>query len=1012
MAGNPAPPLVSARRSATRRLAVDVLLILAVLGMLACTALAFLVPWLPPMPAGGAALARYVPISDGDGWLGEQVTAATSAEVFRGENMRILPHERALTSGLRQAAIDELRKFVLKPGETSLDESQISNRVSAMQIIVEEDQNLAADGKVERTSTALLRTSSGDYQLAVYSPLSNSDLVFDPPLLLHPANFRAGTQWQSSGSLGNFQYQSSGSIAAEKNLESPLGGVFHNCLKVTLRLAIHQQSTLVDDTTYVDRFCSGIGLVNEQELDAGGKLLNHTNAVSSSYMLSRNPRLQISPMPPLALLDPSAPAASAASADPAGWVLDVLGRTGTAADTTESTIQPVWVPANPPFLLVAGHSGDLLALDITQAPGQVLWRYHPNGTIYSQPTFDAAHQQIYFGDSAKQLTALDGRGLYRWSFTCGDNIVTRPVVAGDNLVFGSEDRNVYALDTRSGALRWKFTTGGALVASPAVDGETVMIGSDDGVVYAFNAASGEKLWTFASASAVEAPLVAENGIVYIASRDMNLYAVRTAGGSQVWQSLIGNILRTQPAIGKTVVYLVDENGHLTAVSKSDGRRLWTSVERDYEGAPLLVGQTLLAAGSNGVIYRLSEDGKRQATISGESVTPTQQDFDYRLGLAAGGGAAWAVDTKGYIWRFGPAWTTARPLELAWSASLTSPPFKENPFYAPAQVWAGQFIVVDLTGNVYRVDPATGQAAALGQLKKDPGNFRTGMLVNGDVLLAASADTLYAAHLPDMAPLWQFQAQGFGLAPPVVEGGQLAWVAGGANHQPALNLIDLHTGHLVRSTGLAGNSVPGNAILHDGVVYVNSPLSAYQVDSGQKLWQAAAANNQGIGQSVLSPDGETLYSALTDAQSLQNRVAAVSTRDGSLRWMADLGTETVSLLGKLAVDGGTLVVPLNSATRPILALDAATGKELWRYTPDAPRLGNPSIDNGVIWFILENGQIVAINLKTGNEVGRLGLTQASLESYSFAQAIAFNGEYALAPAGWPLLEIKIPSGWTQ
>jgi outer membrane protein assembly factor BamB len=196
-----------------------------------------------------------------------------------------------------------------------------------------------------------------------------------------------------------------------------------------------------------------------------------------------------------------------------------------------------------------------------------------------------------------------------------------------------------------------------------------------------------------------------------------------------------------------------------------------------------------------------------------------------------------------------------------------------------------------------------------------------------------------------------------------------------------------------------------------VVYVNSPVSAYRLDNGQKIWQAAA-NSAGIGQAVLSQDGETLYTALTDARNLQNQVAAFATRDGSLLWIADMGTDNVSLLGKLGVDGTRLLIPLNTGERGILALDTVSGKELWRYLPDKPRLGNPSINKGFIWFTLENGQVVAVDLATGREVGRLGLTQANLESYNFAQAIAFNGEYALAPAGWSLLEIRIPTGWWQ
>ena len=995
--------------STSWRLVLDIFLILGLLGLIVCTGLAFLIPWLPALPAGGPTLARYLPIADGDAWLGNQINVSPSVQSFRSENIRVLAHERALTHELRQAAVDELRKFVLKPGETDLDDNQFNSRIASMQIILADDQTLGPLGKVYRSTAVFLRTASGDYQLASYFPAQNSDLVFDPPVLLHPADFRPGAKWQADGSLGSYQYHFSGSIANETAYQSALGN-FNDCRKVSLRLAIVQQGQIVNDTTYLDWFCSGVGQVSEQALDAKGKEYGRMDVLSSSHLSNGSgQRAAISPMPALSLLVPSAQSASTAATDPAGWVLNMLGRTRTASDTTENTIQPVWAPTDPPQLLVAGQDGDLLALDITRSPGQILWRYHPNGTIYGQPTFDSAHQQIYFGDSGKQLVALDGRGLFRWSFTCGDSIVTRPVVVGNSLIFGSEDRNVYALDARSGALLWKYTTGGAVVASPVVDGDVVMIGSDDGVVYAFKAASGEKLWAFTTGQAVEAPLISVGGVVFIASRDENLYAVRAADGSQIWQSEIGNILRTQPAVGNDAVYLIDENGHLSAVSKTDGRRLWTSVERDYEGAPLLVGQTLLAAANGGLIYRLSEDGKRLSAVSGPSAAPGLQDIDFILGLASGGGSAWAVDTKGYIWRYGPAWSAARPLELAWSSNLDNPPFKVSPFHSPPQVWHAQFIVADLDGNVFQIDPAAGQAAFLGSLDNQPGNFRTGQVVSNDSLLASSGSVLYAVHLPDLKPLWQFQAKGFGLMPAVVDGGSIAWVTGGSNTQAYLNLIDLKSGKLVREINLGRVPVPGNALIRDGIVYVNSPISAYRLDSGQKVWQAPAAKSLGIGQAVLSTDSKTLYSILLDSKSVPNQIAAIAAQDGSLLWTIDLGPDSVSILGTLSLNGGVLIVPLNTGIHAILALDATNGKELWRYTPDQPRLGNPSIDQGIVWVTLQNGQVVALDITSGREIARLGLTQADLEGYDFTQSVTVSGEYALAPTGWALLEIKIPAG---
>jgi outer membrane protein assembly factor BamB len=197
---------------------------------------------------------------------------------------------------------------------------------------------------------------------------------------------------------------------------------------------------------------------------------------------------------------------------------------------------------------------------------------------------------------------------------------------------------------------------------------------------------------------------------------MNLYAVDASSGIQIWKTLISRLLRTRPAVGENAVYLVDESGRLSGINKVDGNLLWTSVEKDYEGAPLLVGNSILAAANGGVIYTLTKDGKGLSSISSQRSNPSLKEVDFRLGLEQGGDAVWSVDTKGYIWRFGPAWKGAQPLNMNWSSNLNTPPFTQSPFFAAPQVWHSRFIVVDMAGNIYQLDPQTGQPAFQGNIR--------------------------------------------------------------------------------------------------------------------------------------------------------------------------------------------------------------------------------------------------------------------------------------------------------
>src|SRR5581483_4031807 len=127
-------------------------------------------------------------------------------------------------------------------------------------------------------------------------------------------------------------------------------------------------------------------------------------------------------------------------------------------------------------VLAASSGGDLVAFDAGRgALGTVRWRFRPAGTLFGGPGLDGERGRLYVGGSDKRLYALDARGLFLWSAAVADNVATRPLAVGDLVVFGSEDRQVYALDAASGRERWRMPTGGAVVGSPAFTGSVVAI---------------------------------------------------------------------------------------------------------------------------------------------------------------------------------------------------------------------------------------------------------------------------------------------------------------------------------------------------------------------------------------------------------------------------------------------------------------------------------------------------------------------------------------------------------
>jgi eukaryotic-like serine/threonine-protein kinase len=99
-----------------------------------------------------------------------------------------------------------------------------------------------------------------------------------------------------------------------------------------------------------------------------------------------------------------------------------------------------------------------------------------------------AGDDLYVGDVAGNLYALDVNTLQqKWSFKTGGPIRGRPVVY-KSLVFagsGVGDRHMYAVNRASGKVFWKYRTGGKVESDPVVVGDELLFTSHDRRLYAF-----------------------------------------------------------------------------------------------------------------------------------------------------------------------------------------------------------------------------------------------------------------------------------------------------------------------------------------------------------------------------------------------------------------------------------------------------------------------------------------------------------------------------------------------
>jgi|GEM_PF-6414731 len=182
------------------------------------------------------------------------------------------------------------------------------------------------------------------------------------------------------------------------------------------------------------------------------------------------------------------------------------------------------------------------SLIVLSNTGRVMWRFVTRGGIHSSPTISDVNGDgtldVIFGTNDAEIYALDGKtGQELWSI---DTLVgafrSSPLaydLDGDNNVevfIGSSNGSLYKIDGESGIVEWRYQTGGEISSSPSLnnlDGDDdleLFFASESGVAYALEG-DGTLLWNVS----LGAPVVFSTGASVIINGGMET-VIGTDGG--------------------------------------------------------------------------------------------------------------------------------------------------------------------------------------------------------------------------------------------------------------------------------------------------------------------------------------------------------------------------------------------------------------------------------------------------------------------------------------------------
>lgn len=179
------------------------------------------------------------------------------------------------------------------------------------------------------------------------------------------------------------------------------------------------------------------------------------------------------------------------------------------------------------ILYIGSADAHMYALDARS--GQVTWKTFLGWQVGGvSPTFGEDQVFVSF---ARGVFAVDAAsGALRWTFPAPIDVQGSPAYGEGKLYVGVTDGTLYALDARTGAPDWRFVTGGPIWGPPALSGDAVIVPSLDGAVYALDRQTGALRWRFDTDAAFDSSPALAGGRVYVTSHDGTLYAIGQPAG--------------------------------------------------------------------------------------------------------------------------------------------------------------------------------------------------------------------------------------------------------------------------------------------------------------------------------------------------------------------------------------------------------------------------------------------------------------------------------------------------
>ncbi|MHA1518620.1 MAG: outer membrane protein assembly factor BamB family protein [Promethearchaeota archaeon] len=205
--------------------------------------------------------------------------------------------------------------------------------------------------------------------------------------------------------------------------------------------------------------------------------------------------------------------------------------------------------------------------------------------------------EVVVGSLDNNVYALNGEdGTIQWSFTTGDDVLSSPALGDiDNdgtieIVIGSTDGTLYALNGEDGTQQWNATGANYIDSNPAIgdiDGDGTIEVIFEGPVshlYVLNGEDGTFQWSFNAMGPPSSPAVGDvdgdGTMEVVISSGHRIFVINAEDGSFEWDYFADDWIFVSPAIGDvdgdgTIEILFGSRDYkIYAINGEDGTQQW------------------------------------------------------------------------------------------------------------------------------------------------------------------------------------------------------------------------------------------------------------------------------------------------------------------------------------------------------------------------------------------------------------------------------------------------------